>query len=230
MNRKRASNPTAVTHASTVVAPIGRPPAPVATAVPLLRTAVARDRLFVADLQRKYANQLGFLPHAALDELVDGGRVLLALENGEPAGYLASRTHLRCQPSTAPIVQAAVCYDARRRALGTRLVEAVCQDAWVAGSTVVQCWCAENLDACDFWSACGFTAVADRDPKNARGRRLLLFRRALPGTPESVLTAVPRNAGWKAATIRPDRPSQLMLPFDGGLDRVGLPDRQPGAR
>jgi len=186
---------------------------PPAAVVPLLRTAVASDLTFVTSLQRKFSNQLGFLPTTAVDELIGKSRVLLGLENGEPAGYLIARPRLRCQPATAPIVQAAVCMDLRRRSLGMRMVEAVCQDAWVDGRSVVQCWCREDLEACDFWAACGFQPIADRHPNNARNKRMILYRRPLPGCDDATLTAVPRNAGWKGATIPTERPSQLMLPW-----------------
>lgn len=187
-----------------------------------IRTSTGADSLFVRDLQRRFSNQLGFLPGAALDEMRAGGRQFVGTENGEPAGYLTGWRRLKCQPLVAPIIQAAVCLDARRRKLGLALVDAYSQDAWVDGRLAVQCWCAADLEACDFWAAAGFVLVGEREPENARKRRLLLYRRPLPGCPEKLLREPPRRAGHTAALIRPDRPTQFMLPFDGG---PGLPDR-----
>lgn len=196
---------------------------------PHVRTAVPSDRTFVASLQRRFSNSLGFLPTAAIDALLDERRILLGTENGDPAGYVIARRRLRCQPFTAPIVQAAVAMDARRRRLGMNLVEAVCQDAWADGRSCVQCWCREDLDACDFWSACGFTAVADRDPLSARRKRMILYRRPLPGCDDVTLRTIPRNAGWKAATISPERPSQLLFPWVSAQP-LGLLDVIPPSR
>lgn len=183
-----------------------------------IRTATAADSLFVRDLQKKYSNQLGFLPFAAVDECIDGGCVRLATENNDPCGYVLARRRLRCAPHVCPIVQAAVCLDARRRRHGLALVEAVCQDAWVDGRTIVQCWCRDDLDAVDFWDAAGFDLIAERDPRSARGRPLLLFRKALPGCEPASLDVLPRRSGWTASFTHGGPSPQMMLPFDGGSD------------
>lgn len=223
MKRSRVLNQTAVAPTTTAV-PLPTTAVAPTTAVPApLRTAVAADRTFVASLQRRFSNQLGFLPTAAIDALIEERRVTLGIENGEPAGYLIARRRLRCQTFTAPIVQAAVCMDLRRRKLGMAMVEALCQDAWVDGRSVVQCWCREDLEACDFWNACGFVAVADRHPGNARNKRMILYRRPLPGCSDVTLRTVPANAGYRAKRIEPQRPSQWLLDFGDALT-AGLPD------
>lgn len=214
----RTSITTAVTHAAAALTSPLTAVAPARPAAADIRVATPADRAYVASLQKRYANQLGFLPLAAIDILIEQRRVMVGRENGDPAGYVVARPRLRCMTAVAPIVQTAVSYDLRRRRLGTALVEAVCADAWVDGRLAVQCWCREDLEACEFWHAAGFMAVADRWPGNARRKRMILYRRPLPGCDDATLTTVPRNAGWKGATIRPDRPPQLMLPFavDGG--------------
>lgn len=186
-----------------------------------IRGSTAADSLFLRDLQRRFSNQLGFLPGAALEEMRQSGRQFVGTENGEPAGYLTGWRRLKCQTAVAPIIQAAVAMDARRRRLGLALVEAFCQDAWVDGRLVVQCWCAADLEAVDFWDAAGFVQIGEREPGNARRRRLLLLRRPLPGCPDDVLRAPPRRAGHTASLVPPDRPTQWLLPFEAG---PGLPD------
>lgn len=183
-----------------------------------IRVATDADSLFLRSLQRKYSNQLGFLPGKALDEMRQCGRQFVGLENGEPAGYVTGWRRLKCQTAVAPIIQAAVAMDARRRRLGLALVEDFCCDAWVDGRQAVQCWCAADLEAVDFWAAAGFVQIAEREPLNARRRRLLLFRRPLPGCTDDVLRTPPRRAGHTASLVRPDRPTQWLLNFDGGCD------------
>jgi hypothetical protein len=186
-----------------------------------IRTATTADSLFVRSLQKRFSNQLGFLPNAAVDECIDGGCVRLATENDDPCGYVLSRRRLKCAPHVAPIVQAAVCLDARRRHHGLTLIESVCQDAWVDGKTIVQCWCRADLDAVDFWDAAGFDLVAERDPRSARGKPLLLFRRALPGCDPASLSVLPRRSGWKASLTNDGPSPQMMLFGHGG---PGIPD------
>jgi hypothetical protein len=181
-----------------------------------IRTASAADTLFLRKLQRTYSNQLGFLPDAAVAECVDGGCVRMALENGDPCGYVLARRRLRCAPHVVPIVQAAVCLDARRRHHGLALVDAVCQDAWVDGRLIVQCWCRADLDAVSFWAAAGFELIAERDPRSARGKPLLLYRRALPGCPSNLLDVVPRRSGWRASLTHGGPAPQYLLWGDGG--------------
>src|SRR5207245_1466818 len=107
------------------------------------------------DLQRRHTNELGHLPTAALAWHLENSTVLLALQNDDAAGYLLGRSHLRAQPWVRPITQAAIRYDARRRHHGLALVEVLARDAWKAGQSILQCWCAADLEANQFWLAAG---------------------------------------------------------------------------
>ncbi|QJW98673.1 GNAT family N-acetyltransferase [Frigoriglobus tundricola] len=129
---------------------------------PTLRAAEPADWAFLDHLQRRYHHAIGYLSRAALAEAIDRRRVLLALENGEPAGYVYGKAHYQRRADVAIIFQAAVSYDARRRLLGTALVDAFARS--LAPSVNQMClWCATDLDASLFWSALGFRAVASRD-------------------------------------------------------------------
>jgi hypothetical protein len=164
-----------------------------------IRTAVDRDVKFVIDLAKKFSNQLGFIPSAGLRVYTATGMVALGEENGMPAGYLLGRPSMRFDRSICPITQAAVCFDAQRCKLGLSLVEDLAVRALGRGQSMLQCWCAEDIDAMKFWPAAGFTAVARRNPANARGRWLTLWRRPLIPITRQRLFCPPPVAGFKAA-------------------------------
>ncbi|MDY3554776.1 GNAT family N-acetyltransferase [Gemmata sp. JC717] len=148
-------------------------PAPVPdSACVSVRPAVPGDWTFLDHLQRLHHHAIGFLSRAALGEAIDRGRVLLALENGAPAGYLYAAPRYHRRADVAVIYQAAVSFDARRRHLGTGLVRAFA-DRLPATVGQVSLWCAADLEAGGFWSALGFAPVATR--AGARNKRTHVF-------------------------------------------------------
>jgi hypothetical protein len=149
-------------------------PAPAPTPA-TIRAARPGDWRFLDHLQRRHHHAIGFLSRAALEHAIATRLVVLALENGEPAGFLHGKTPYQRRPDVAIIFQAAVCYDARRRLLGTALVEAFA--ARLPHQNKQLClWCASDLDASLFWSALGFRAVAARTGA-AEGRGHLFWCR-----------------------------------------------------
>lgn len=163
-----------------------------------VRIATPADLSFVKHLQKRFSNQLGFLPTAAIEWYLSAGRVTLVLENQEPAGYLLGRRRLRCLPAVVPITQAAVCFDAQRRAHGVELVNAAAAAAAADGRTMLQAWCRSDLEANDFWAAVGFTAIALRRPPTSRGLPLILWRRPLSTAAFPSLLHLPTAAGHQA--------------------------------
>lgn len=167
-----------------------------------LRIATAHDAKFVRHLQKQHSEALGFLPGAAIDSYLAAGRVLLGQENAMNAGYILGRPQMRYDPRIAPITQAAVAMDLKRRHLGLEMVDAWCTAAFLDGKECVQCWCADDLDARLFWPAVGFVAVARRYPNNQRARSLTLWRRpSTQGELKESLTTLPPLAGFKASKV-----------------------------
>jgi hypothetical protein len=148
------------------------------TSTAVIREARSGDWSFLDHLQRKHHAAIGFLSRAALREAIARRRVLLALENGEPAGYLYGTAPYQRREDVAIIFQAAICYDARRRLLGTALVEAF-TDRLSAEVAQLCLWCASDLDANLFWSALGFSAVATRAGARSTGRTHIFWCRRL---------------------------------------------------
>jgi hypothetical protein len=127
------------------------------------------DLKFLDHLQKKYSNQLGFLPTQALEWNIENGKVSIALENDEPAAYLLGKGNYLRDPHFGIIYQAAVSYDARRRLMGTALVQHF-MDAMEPNIRLIGLWCAQDIEANEFWNACGFEAIAARHGSRRKGR------------------------------------------------------------
>jgi hypothetical protein len=167
-----------------------------------IRDASPGDWSFLDHLQRKHHEAVGFLSRAALEHAIAQRRVLLALENGEPAGYLYGKATYQRQEHVAIIFQAAICYDARRRLLGTALVEAFAARRCV-GVSQLCLWCASDLDANLFWSALGFVPVAWRAGAHRTRRTHLFWCRHLSALTDSTPFWVPDAT--RAGVLRASR-------------------------
>lgn len=165
---------------------------------PKIIVAGACHLRFLTHLQKKFSNALGFLPTTALYWYLQNKRVGLAHENDEPAGYVLGRTHFKTQPLMRPITQAAVAMDAQRRHIGMALIERVCIHAQQSNQLAVQAVCAEDLDANSFWRALEFQTIAIIDPNNARGRRLVVWRKLLTDVEPDWFRLPPKTAGTRA--------------------------------
>lgn len=164
-----------------------------------LLIAGAGHSRFIADLQRKHANEIGFLPHQATAWYIEAGCVRIAIENGEPAGMLLGREKFRWQPAMRGIFQAAICFDAQRRHHGLALVEATAEDAREAGQMALQACCREGLEANEFWRIAGFQEICRLDPSAARRRQIIVWRKPLHDTYRPAWFSVPPPvAGHKA--------------------------------
>ena len=131
-----------------------------------VRSATVADLGYILDQQRKHRRELGFLPRQAVEEYEQRGHLWLAEENGEGCGFLAwggfPGKRPRRNPFTLRIVQACIQYDAQRRRHGAELVRRLCGAARAGRYSEVSLWCADDLDATEFWHMMGFEEVAVR--------------------------------------------------------------------
>jgi N-acetylglutamate synthase-like GNAT family acetyltransferase len=138
-----------------------------------IRRATPADLAYVVALQKRNHEALGFIPRAALAEKIDRGQILLASENGDPAGFLH---HGSLAVPEVRIFQAAIQYDARRRHHGLALVDTMVRRATDAGANGLSLRCLDFLDANDFWTAAGFgligTEPGARGTLNVWGRTI----------------------------------------------------------
>lgn len=162
------------------------------------RVATLNDLPFVMHLQRKFSNQVGFLPKVAIETYIQLGCVMIATENEDNAGYILGRPSLRWNRQISPITQACVAMDARRRSLGLAMLlqrETVCL---LRKQTAIQAMCREGLEANEFWRAAGFTEISRTDPSNARQKLIICWRRILTDNPGPELLQPPPYAGPRA--------------------------------
>ena len=163
-----------------------------------IRPATDADLAYVLHLQRKFTNQLGFLPTEAIRWLIEHARISLAVENGEPCGYLAGRTHLSQQPLLRPITQAAIQYDAQRRQHGLALLTQIEREAIEAGQAGIQACCREGIEANEFWRAAGFKPICIMTPANRRNKSVICWRKPLTNRFPLWFAMPPRRSGYRA--------------------------------
>jgi N-acetylglutamate synthase-like GNAT family acetyltransferase len=140
------------------------------------RPATPTHLPYILNLQRRFSNQVGFLPAQALESYVEHGMIQLAEENSDPAGYILWRHRLTAQPQLASIVQAAVQMDAQRRHHGLALLEEIKRQAIINGQLGIQAICRVGIEANEFWRAAGFKNIAITNCRNARDRPLIVWR------------------------------------------------------
>jgi N-acetylglutamate synthase-like GNAT family acetyltransferase len=174
------------------------------TSVPSIRPATLADLPYVLNLQKRYTNEVGFLPTAAISAWIERGGVQLVLENNDPAGYVIARPRLNTARWCRPLSQVAVAMDAQRRHLGLALVRHVEQLAYGDLLEATQCWVADDIEAGDFFRAAGFVPIATRTPQNRRQRSLTLMRHALQSSTPADFFTIPPIAGCRPRRILND--------------------------
>ena len=141
--------------------------------------ACPADLAYVVSLAKRHPFELGFVQRSALARKIELGRIDLALENGEPCGFIHHGSFANPRtPGEARVFQAAVQYDARRRHHGLNLVASFLAKAESAGVRGVSLRCLEALDANAFWAEAGFER-GGVEP-GAKGP-LVVWRRRLGG-------------------------------------------------
>jgi ribosomal protein S18 acetylase RimI-like enzyme len=156
---------------------------------------------YVVALQKRFTDQLGFMPRAALVEWIERRTVHVVEENGDPAGYILARERVNSARWCRPLTQVAVAMDAQRRRLGFALLRRVADLAKTELLEGLQCWVAQDIEAVDFFNAAGFIHVATRKPENARRRPLMLFRAALQHFEPGDFWTAPAVAGCRPSRI-----------------------------
>jgi hypothetical protein len=163
----------------------------------------ASDASFILSLQDKHRRELGWLTPVAIGEYLSRGVVTVGRLNNDRAAYLLGDAGGQRRPDTCRIVQACVQYDARHRRLGKAVVEAYLRrlPLWINHCTL---WCASDLEANEFWQACGFRAVAVRAGSRRNGRTHILWHRQLAfGERVRPFTPPPATGGEQSRNAGP---------------------------
>lgn len=156
------------------------------------------DLKFVDALQKRFSNQVGFLPRPAITQYLDAGQVRIIAENGSPAGYILGRPSLAWQPLLRPIFQACIAMDAQRRHLGLMLLKQIEAETIASGQIGIQANCAADIEANEFWKAAGFSLICHLNPSNARGRDIVCWRKPLIRKIPLWFALPPARAGHRA--------------------------------
>lgn len=141
---------------------------------------------FCIALHRKNSEQLGLLPADRMLEYAERGQVLLALEGGEPCGYLICGL----KAPWARVWQACVEFNLRGLGHGAELVEQLRTAALRAGCTGITLRCRDGLASNWFWRALGFTVICQVQGGGRRGRPLNVWAQSI--APD----LLPPISGW----------------------------------
>jgi len=125
------------------------------------------DWSYVLHLSQKHAEELGFIPAAAMQNYLHRGRVRLARENGDPVGFFL---HGGLHASQVRIFQACTQLDARGLKHGIALLSSLIADAAAQNCRFLSLHCRDGLESNGFWSACGFTSAGCYPGGKARGK------------------------------------------------------------
>lgn len=175
-----------------------------------VRTAVPSDVKFIDALQKRFSNEVGFLPLAALDANIVKNRIAIGFENDEPAGYILGKPNYKGDPELAILYQCAIEYSAQRHMLGSSLLEHAV-GLFPPPSALACAWVAQDIEANFFWEACGFEPIAARRGSKRKGRVHIFWQRRID----------PRN---KTVELRhPDmthgglmREKRIVVPIEAG--------------
>jgi hypothetical protein len=188
--------------------------------------ATIADLSWIDHLHHCFRLELGFLTRTALEQAITSGRVSLARENGQPAGYVLGAPRYHGLDRHAIIYQAAVPLDAQRRHVGR-----ACLEHWLTfvGRFPLQTslWCAADLLSGLFWAAMGFEPRAWREGSRQRGRIHLFWTSSDPGHQVYVPSAT--HSGQLSAR-RPIIPLPDSWTWEEGLPGVTLPKMTPQDR
>ena len=141
-----------------------------------VRMATGSDLAYVVEQQRRWSNALGFLPRVAHTRYIDANRVLIAMHNGQRAGYanmiISAKGLLR-------LPQIAIDHELLRIGIGSALMHALINIGNSHGSDAIRLTSRADLHANDFWPTTGFYVTLTTRPNNARQQPLLEWTRQL---------------------------------------------------
>ena len=146
------------------------PVAPVPNAPVKVRPGTTSDLPFIDALQKQHGKALGFMHKATLEGKIELGHVLVADDlSGRPIGYVIGNDRYFKRDEVGIIYQLCV-EPGRQRGLvaATLLKEQFERSAY--GCRLYCCWCAQDLEANQFWEAMGFVPLACRAGAKGKGK------------------------------------------------------------
>lgn len=164
-----------------------------------VRVAVPGDLAFIDALQKEHSKAVGWFPRQQLDANIRKGQVLIAEERADeprpsgsglgagcddgvplpysrgsldpsPLGYCISADRYMKHDDCGIIYQLNVAPGHQRGLIGATLIKAVLDRA-PYGCKLFCCWCAQDLEANDFWESLGFVPLAFRTGARRAGAK-----------------------------------------------------------
>jgi len=175
-----------------------------------VRTAVPTDLKFVDSLQKKFSNEVGFLPLAALEGNIAKNRIAIGFENDEPAGYILGKPRYKGDSELAILYQCAIEYSAQRHMLGSSLLEHAV-GLFPPPSKLACAWVAQDIEANFFWEACGFEPIAARRGSRRKGRVHIFWERRID--PNDAQTQLRHPDATHGGLMREKR---IVVPIEAG--------------
>jgi GNAT superfamily N-acetyltransferase len=141
-----------------------------------IRPAVPGDLAFIDGLQKLHTRQVGWMPTKQLESKIANGHVIVAEDEAkQPVGYCIGRDQYFKRDDCGIIYQVNVVASHRRALVGAMLVQAMFERA-AYGCKLFCCWCAQDIEANQFWESLGFVPLAFRT--GSRGRAVARAGRA----------------------------------------------------
>jgi len=122
-----------------------------------IRTATPSDLKYLVHLQKRWSNDVGFLPRQALLDYLERRGALIITQNAEPCGYLLFRPSKR---GIVRIPQVAIDPELLRSTAGTCLLSKLKHAATANGCFALRALSRTDTLAHLFFPAIGFTATA----------------------------------------------------------------------
>ena len=142
-----------------------------------IRYATASDIKFVDHLQKKNAEELSFYPVGVFEREIESQRILIALVNAEPAGYLYHGAIKLDYP--LKIYQACIQYDLRGNWYGAGLCKFLEDLAVIGGSRLISLRCGSDIAANTFWQNMEYECVLITPGGIRRMRDINVWQKAL---------------------------------------------------
>jgi hypothetical protein len=149
------------------------------------RQATPADLPFMDGLQKRHGRALGHFTRKQFEGYLAMGAVLIAEADGLAVGYCLSRDRYLKRDELGVIFQLCVAPGEQRKLVGASLVREVFRRS-AYGCRLFCLWCAQDLEANDFWASLGFVPIAFRAGSD-RKKRVHIFwqKRIVDGDAES---------------------------------------------
>ena len=196
------------------VCAVALPPPRVAITI---RAGTPEDFRFIDDLQAKHKRQIGFMHEKTIRGKIALGHVLVAEDGAKRrVGYCIGCDRYFKRDDVGVIYHMNIAPDAQRGYVGAALLKAMFDRA-AYGCKLFSLWCAQDIEANQFWEAMGFVPLAFRAGGRAKKRVHIFWQKRIREgdneTPywypsltnggaiaeDRLVFPIPPNTSWSAA-------------------------------